>query len=119
MHRLYCTPCGDADSHVGAAPYAPSQEIILALDSLVKATWALGVPDGVSISSTQQLVEAFVGQARNLEGWKALEQEAAVQGAVDLAFLNLLKGESAVDPVADKLLNKVRDRRRLKANQKR
>lgn len=98
-----------ADGDAGEAPYAASQEIIVALDLLVKATWSLGVPDGASVDSTQRLVEAFVTQARDLEGWNALEQEAAVQAAVDLAFLNLLKGETASDPLAEKLLNKVRD----------
>lgn len=73
-------------------PTQPSAEISLALQSLVGATRQLGIPRDVETSVVRDAVRAFVAQARQLDGWKDLKNEAAVQAAVDLGFLTLLDG---------------------------
>ena len=88
-------------------PSTPSPEIMIALQSLVAATRLLGTPQGTETGVVRDMVRSFVQQARGLEGWKGLNEECAVQGAVDLGFLNLISGDKPVDSTAEGLLAKV------------
>jgi hypothetical protein len=88
-------------------PSTPSPEIMIALQSLVAATRLLGIPQDVETGVVRDMVRSFVQQARGLEGWKNLEGECAVQGAVDLGFLNLISGDKPIDPAVEGLLAKV------------
>lgn len=44
-------------------------------------------------SVIRDTLNEFTRQAKALEGWKGLKGEAAIQAAVDLAFLSLLNGD--------------------------
>jgi hypothetical protein len=88
-------------------PSTPSPEIMIALQSLVAATRLLGIPQATETGVVKDMVRSFVQQARGLEGWKGLEGECAVQGAVDLGFLNLISGDKPIDPTVEGLLAKV------------
>lgn len=88
-------------------PSTPSPEIMIALQSLVVATRLLGIPQGVETNVVRDMVRSFVKQARGLEGWNGLSEECAVQGAVDMGFLNLISGDEPIDPTVEGLLAKV------------
>jgi hypothetical protein len=68
---------------------------MLALQSLVGAVRQLGIPRGVETGVVRDVVESFVDQAKALDGWKHMREEGAVQAAVDLGFLSLVRGETA------------------------
>jgi len=81
---------------------------MIALQSLVAATRLLGIPQDVESGVVSDMVRSFVEQAASLDGWKALDNECAVQGAVDLGFLRLLSGsDPSADTVVQGLLAKV------------
>jgi hypothetical protein len=80
---------------------------MIALQSLVAATRLLGIPQDTETGVVKDMVRSFVQQARGLEGWKGLDEECAVQGAVDLGFLNLISGDKPIDPTVEGLLAKV------------
>ena len=80
---------------------------MIALQSLVAATRLLGIPQNTETGVVRDMVRSFVQQARELEGWKGLNEECAVQGAVDLGFLNLISGDKPVDRTVEGLLAKV------------
>ena len=88
-------------------PSTPSPEIMIALQSLVAATRLLGIPQDTETGVVRDMVRSFVQQARGLDGWKVLNEECAVQGAVDLGFLNLISGDEPIDPTVEGLLAKV------------
>jgi len=88
-------------------PSTPSPEIMIALQSLVAATRLLGIPQGVETNVVRDMVRSFVKQARGLEGWNGLSEECAVQGAVDMGFLNLISGDEPIDATVEGLLAKV------------
>lgn len=88
-------------------PSTPSPEIMIALQSLVAATRLLGIPQDVERGVVRDMIRSFVQQARGLEGWKGLNEECAVQGAVDLGFLNLISGDKPIDQTVEGLLAKV------------
>jgi hypothetical protein len=79
-----------------------------ALQSLVAATRLLGIPQEVETGVVKDMVQSFVDQARGLEGWRGLDGECAVQGAVDMGFLCLIIGHDvSKDTVVQALLAKV------------
>jgi hypothetical protein len=73
----------------------------------VAATRLLGIPQDTETGVVRDMVRSFVQQAKGLEGWKGLDGECAVQGAVDLGFLNLISGDKPIDPTVEGLLAKV------------
>lgn len=82
---------------------------MVSLHYLVTSTRQLGIPKGITLSTIQELVSAYVGAAKSLEGWNERQDEKAVQAAVDLGFLLLLNGENVEkDPQIQNLLSKVR-----------
>ena len=90
-------------------PTAPSPDLMIALQSLVAATRSLGIPQGVETGVVKDMVQLFVEQAREMESWKTLTEECAVQGAMDVGFLSLISGVNpSEDPVVQGLLKKVR-----------
>jgi hypothetical protein len=79
---------------------------MVALQSLVASARRLGIPPGLSLPITQQLLEAFVDAATTLESWEKQEGAAAIQAALDMTFLSIVKGED-MDSVASPFLAKV------------
>lgn len=71
---------------------------MIALQSLVTGTRLLGIPLGIETGVIKDMVQSFVEKARDLEGWKGLKEECAIQGAVDFGFLCLISGS---DPMTD------------------
>lgn len=89
-------------------PSTPSPEIMIALQSLVASARSLGIPQGVETGVVRDMVRSFVEKARELEGWKGLDGECAVQGVVDLGFLSLISGDQPSNhSIVDDLLTKV------------
>ena len=70
-----------------------SVEIVYALRSLVDAVPLLGLPPGVEVSAVPDLLNSFIDEARKLEGWDKVNDASAVQAAVDLGIIALLRGD--------------------------
>lgn len=80
---------------------------MVALQSLVGSVRLLGAPRGSELGVVKDLVIAFVGQVRGLEGWSGLVREQRVQAAFDLAFLDSIEGKPDQGGMAREMLKDV------------
>jgi hypothetical protein len=78
------------------------------LYSLVRATRALGIPSGVERPAVRDLVQRYGEQVARLEGWKELRGTRAVQGVVDLGWVNTVLGKEAGSGIVGFVLEQVR-----------
>lgn len=90
---LLAPPSNSRAEWQGEHPTQPSARLMRAFSHLVEAVRHLGIQPGMTLPVVPNLLRAFVKQVR-LE-YRSLEEYAAAQGAMDLAFCALILGEDA------------------------